>query len=60
MAITLGTFTKLGDGVYTGILKTLNVSAALTIASMLRLQPLIISLPHGVWGPDVGLGPCRR
>ena len=31
MAITLGTFTKLDDGVYTGMLKTLNVSAALTI-----------------------------
>ena len=27
MAITLGTFTKLDDGAYTGMLKTLNVSA---------------------------------
>jgi hypothetical protein len=24
-------------------------------SSMLSLQPLIISLPYGVWGPDVGL-----
>ncbi len=31
MAITLGTFTKLDDGAFTGILKTLNVTAALTI-----------------------------
>jgi uncharacterized protein (DUF736 family) len=31
MAITLGTFTKLGDGVFTGALKTLNVTASLTI-----------------------------
>ena len=31
MAITLGTFTKLDDGVFTGTLKTLNVTAALTI-----------------------------
>ena len=31
MAITLGTFTKLDDGVFSGTLKTLNVTAALTI-----------------------------
>ena len=31
MAITLGTFTKLDDGVFTGTLKTLNFSAALTV-----------------------------
>ena len=31
MAITLVTFTKLDDGAYTGMLKTLNVSAALTV-----------------------------
>jgi len=31
MAITLGTFTKLEDGSFTGTLKTLNVTAALTI-----------------------------
>jgi uncharacterized protein (DUF736 family) len=31
MAITLGTFTKLDDGAFTGTLKTLNVTANLTI-----------------------------
>ena len=31
MAITLGTFTKLDDGSFTGTLKTLNITAALTI-----------------------------
>jgi uncharacterized protein (DUF736 family) len=31
MAITLGTFTKLDDGNFTGTLKTLNFTAALTI-----------------------------
>ena len=31
MAITLGTFTKLESGAFTGTLKTLNVTAALTI-----------------------------
>ena len=31
MAITLGTFTKLDDGAFSGTLKTLNVTAALTI-----------------------------
>lgn len=31
MANTLGTFTKLDDGAFTGTLKTLNVTAALTI-----------------------------
>jgi uncharacterized protein (DUF736 family) len=31
MAITLGTFTKLDSGAFTGTLKTLNVTAALTI-----------------------------
>lgn len=32
MAITLGTFTKLADGSFAGTLKTLNVTAALTVA----------------------------
>ena len=32
MTITLGTFTKQKDGSFTGILKTLNVTANLTIA----------------------------
>ena len=31
MAITLGTFTKLDDASFTGTLKTLNITAALTI-----------------------------
>ncbi len=31
MAITLGIFTKLDSGIFTGTLKTLNVAAALTI-----------------------------
>src|SRR5258707_8951620 len=31
MAITLGTFTRLDDGVYAGTLKTLNVTARLAI-----------------------------
>jgi hypothetical protein len=31
MAITLGTFTKLNDGVYAGTLKTLNFTATLAI-----------------------------
>ena len=31
MAITLGTFSKLDDGVFAGTFKTLNVSAALTV-----------------------------
>ena len=31
MAITLGTFTQLDDGVLTGTFKTLNVSASLAI-----------------------------
>jgi len=31
MAITLGTFTKLDGGSFTGTLKTLNITAALTI-----------------------------
>ena len=31
MAITLGTFTKLDNGVFSGTLKTLHVAAALTI-----------------------------
>jgi uncharacterized protein (DUF736 family) len=31
MAITLGTFSKLDNGVFSGTLKTLNVAAALTI-----------------------------
>jgi uncharacterized protein (DUF736 family) len=31
MAITLGTFTKLDDGSYTGVLKTLHVTTGLVI-----------------------------
>jgi uncharacterized protein (DUF736 family) len=38
MAITLGTFTKLDDGVFTGTLKTLNVSAALTIVPVDKMS----------------------
>ena len=38
MAITLGTFTKLDDGAYTGMLKTLNVSAALTIVPVDKMS----------------------
>ena len=36
MAITLGTFTRLDDGVYAGTLKTLNVTAAFTIVPVDR------------------------
>jgi uncharacterized protein (DUF736 family) len=36
MAITLGTFTKLDDGAFTGTLKTLNASAALTIVPVAK------------------------
>ena len=36
MAITLGTFTKLDDGVYAGTLKTLNVTATLAIVPVYR------------------------
>ena len=38
MAITLGTFTKLDDGVFTGMLKTLNVTAALTIVPVDKMS----------------------
>ncbi len=38
MAITLGTFTKLDDGAYTGMLKTLNVSAALSIVPVDKMS----------------------
>jgi uncharacterized protein (DUF736 family) len=38
MAITLGTFTKLDDGVFSGTLKTLNVTAALTIVPVDKLS----------------------
>src|SRR3546814_1635295 len=38
MAITLGTFTKLDDGVFTGTLKTLNVTAALTIVPIDKMS----------------------
>ncbi len=38
MAITLGTFTKLDDGVFTGTLKTLNVAAALTIVPIDKMS----------------------
>ncbi len=38
MAITLGTFTKLDDGIFTGTLKTLNVTAALTIVPVDKMS----------------------
>jgi uncharacterized protein (DUF736 family) len=38
MAITLGTFTKLDDGTFTGIFKTLNVTAALVILPVDRMS----------------------
>ena len=38
MAITLGTFTRLDDGVYAGTLKTLNVTAALTIVPVDKMS----------------------
>jgi uncharacterized protein (DUF736 family) len=38
MAITLGTFTKLDDGAYTGMLKTLNVGAALTVVPVDKMS----------------------
>lgn len=36
MAITLGAFTKLADGGFTGTLKTLNVTASLTIVPVTK------------------------
>lgn len=36
MAITLGTFTRLDDGSFTGTLKTLNVTAGLTIVPVAK------------------------
>ncbi|MBM3655334.1 MAG: DUF736 domain-containing protein, partial [Alphaproteobacteria bacterium] len=36
MAITLGAFTKLADDSFTGTLKTLNVTAALTIVPVTK------------------------
>ena len=38
MAITLGTFTKLDNGAFTGTLKTLNVTAALTIVPVDKMS----------------------
>ena len=38
MAIILGTFTKLDDGIYSGTLKTLNVSAALTVVPVDKMS----------------------
>ena len=38
IAITLGIFTKLDDGVFTGTLKTLNVTAALTIVPIDKMS----------------------
>src|ERR1700730_15454610 len=38
MAITLGTFTRLDDGVFSGTLKTLNVTAALTIVPVDKMS----------------------
>ena len=45
MAITLGTFTKLDDGVFTGTLKTLNVTAALTIVPVDKMSDNAPDLP---------------
>ncbi len=45
MAITLGTFTKLDDGAFTGTLKTLNVTANLTIIPVDKLSE---KYPSGV------------
>ena len=36
MAITLGTFTKMDDGVFTGVIKTLNITANLTIVPVTK------------------------
>jgi uncharacterized protein (DUF736 family) len=36
MAITLGTFTRLDDGVYSGTLRTLNVTATLAVVPVER------------------------
>jgi uncharacterized protein (DUF736 family) len=38
MAITLGTFSKLDDGVFAGTFKTLHVTAALTIVPVEKLS----------------------
>ena len=38
MAITLGTFTKLDSGAFTGTLKTLNVTAALSIVPVDKMS----------------------
>ena len=38
MAITLGTFTKLDNGAFTGTLKTLNVTAALSIVPVDKMS----------------------
>ena len=38
MAITLGTFTKLDDGAFTGTLKTLHVTANLTIVPVDKMS----------------------
>src|ERR1700732_4995767 len=38
MAITLGTFTRLDDGVFSATLKTLNVTAALTIVPVDKMS----------------------
>lgn len=38
MAITLGIFTKLDDNSFTGILKTLNITASLTIVPVQKLS----------------------
>lgn len=38
MALTLGTFTKQDDGSFTGTLKTLNITAALTIVPAAKMS----------------------
>ena len=48
MAITLGTFTKQDNGTFTGTLKTLNVTAALSIVPVDKhptIVPIIGSMP---------------
>ena len=62
MAITLGTFTKLDSGAFTGTLKTLNVTASLTIAPSTRCpttRPITGSIPDSVTR-SVPAGPGRE
>ena len=45
MAITLGTFTKQDNGIFTGTFKTLNVTAALSIVPVDKLSDNAPDLP---------------